>query len=119
MRHRAELGLADRRTSGAGRRWRRDVRHDLRLLNSNYQGRDRGTAYGMWGAVSGASAAIGPIVGGLLTEGISWRWIFFVNLPVSVLAIVLCLTALDDAHATVKRASISSAWSPSPPARAR
>ncbi len=72
------------------------------LLNSNYQGRDRGTAYGMWGAVSGASAAIGPIVGGLLTEGISWRWIFFVNLPVSVLAIVLCLTALEDAHATVK-----------------
>ena len=56
----------------------------------------------MWGAVSGASAAIGPIVGGLLTEGISWRWIFFVNLPVSVLAIVLCLTALEDAHATVK-----------------
>ncbi len=72
------------------------------LLNSNYQGRDRGTAYGMWGAVSGASAAIGPIVGGLLTEGISWRWIFFVNLPVSVLAIVLCLTALEDAHAAVK-----------------
>ena len=71
------------------------------LLNSNYQGRDRGTAYGMWGAVSGASAAVGPIVGGLLTEGISWRWIFFVNLPVSVLAIVLCVTALDDTHEPV------------------
>ena len=72
------------------------------LLNSNYQGRDRGTAYGMWGAVAGASAAVGPIVGGLLTESISWRWIFFVNLPVSVLAIVLCVTALDDVHASVK-----------------
>jgi EmrB/QacA subfamily drug resistance transporter len=72
------------------------------LLNSNYQGRDRGVAYGMWGAVSGASAAVGPIVGGLLTESISWRWIFFVNLPVSVVAIVLCVTALEDAHATVK-----------------
>lgn len=72
------------------------------LLNSNYTGRDRGTAYGLWGAVAGASAAIGPILGGLLTEGISWRWIFFVNLPVSVVAIVMCVRVLDDAHAPVR-----------------
>jgi EmrB/QacA subfamily drug resistance transporter len=72
------------------------------LLNSNYTGRDRGTAYGMWGAVSGASAAIGPIIGGLLTEWISWRWIFFVNLPVSVIAIALCLTVLKDANDPVR-----------------
>jgi EmrB/QacA subfamily drug resistance transporter len=69
------------------------------LLNSNYTGRDRGTAYGLWGAVAGASAAVGPIIGGLLTEGVSWRWIFFVNLPVSVVAIALCLLVLEDAHA--------------------
>ncbi|AEH09790.1 MFS transporter [Candidatus Frankia meridionalis] len=68
------------------------------LLSSSYTGRDRGSAYGMWGAVSGASAAVGPIIGGLLTEGVSWRWIFFVNLPVSVAAIVLCLFVLTDAH---------------------
>jgi EmrB/QacA subfamily drug resistance transporter len=72
------------------------------LLNSNYAGRDRGIAYGMWGAVAGASAAIGPILGGLLTQGISWRWIFFVNLPVSVLAIVLCVRVLEDAHAPAR-----------------
>ncbi|WP_375484705.1 DHA2 family efflux MFS transporter permease subunit [uncultured Jatrophihabitans sp.] len=71
------------------------------LLNSNYSGRDRGTAYGLWGAVSGASAAVGPILGGVLTEGASWRWIFFVNVPASVLAIVLCVVALKDASATV------------------
>ncbi len=70
------------------------------LLNSNYSGRDRGTAFGMWGAVSGASAAIGPILGGLLTEGASWRWIFFVNLPVSVLAIAMCVLVLKDANTT-------------------
>ncbi|GAA5200343.1 MFS transporter [Rugosimonospora acidiphila] len=69
------------------------------LLNSSYQGRDRGTAYGLWGAVSGIATAIGPVLGGLLTEGISWRWIFFVNLPISVLAIVMCLLALRDVHA--------------------
>jgi len=72
------------------------------LLNSSYTGRDRGTAYGMWGAVTGASAAIGPILGGLLTQGISWRWIFFVNLPVSVIAIVLTLRVLHDNHEPVK-----------------
>jgi EmrB/QacA subfamily drug resistance transporter len=72
------------------------------LLNSNYTGRDRGTAYGMWGAVAGASAAIGPIVGGLLTEGISWRWIFFVNLPVSVVAVALCTRVLADANSSLR-----------------
>ena len=65
------------------------------LLSSSYQGRDRGVAYGLWGAVVGASAAVGPIVGGLLTQGLSWRWIFFINLPVSAVAIVLSQRVLS------------------------
>ncbi len=65
----------------------------IALLNASYQGRDRGTAFGVWGAVSGASAAVGPVLGGLLTETLSWRWIFFVNLPVSAAAIALTLAA--------------------------
>jgi len=69
------------------------------LLNASYTGRDRGAAYGIWGAVAGASSAIGPIVGGVLTEYISWRWIFFVNLPVSAVAIILALTVLADTRA--------------------
>lgn len=44
-------------------------------------------AYGVWGAVSGAAAAAGPLLGGILTQGLSWRWIFFVNLPVCAAAI--------------------------------
>ncbi|HEU5267515.1 MAG TPA: MFS transporter [Jatrophihabitans sp.] len=63
------------------------------LLNAGYQGRDRGIAYGIWGAVGGAAAAIGPVLGGLLTEWISWEWIFFVNLPVSVVAIAITANA--------------------------
>ncbi|MBL1074813.1 MFS transporter [Nocardia sp. 2] len=59
------------------------------MLNSAYDGRDRGTAYGLWGAVAGASSAVGPIIGGVLTEAAGWRWIFFVNLPVSVGVIAL------------------------------
>ena len=65
------------------------------LINATYSGRDRGTAYGIWGAVSGAAAAAGPIVGGLLTQHLSWRWIFLVNVPISVLAIALSVAVLD------------------------
>ncbi|MBL7261243.1 MFS transporter [Actinoplanes sp. LDG1-01] len=64
------------------------------LLNSSYQGRSRGVAYGIWGGVSGAAAAIGPVLGGVLTDALSWRWIFLVNLPISVAALVLTLTVL-------------------------
>ncbi|HEY5351573.1 MAG TPA: MFS transporter [Streptosporangiaceae bacterium] len=65
----------------------------IALLNASYQGRRRGTAFGIWGAVAGGSAAVGPVLGGLITETLSWRWIFFVNLPVSVAAVALTLAA--------------------------
>ncbi|MFF5294753.1 DHA2 family efflux MFS transporter permease subunit [Paractinoplanes globisporus] len=64
------------------------------LLNSSYQGRERGVAYGIWGGVSGAATAVGPVLGGLLTEGLSWRWIFLVNLPICVAAVIMCFTTL-------------------------
>ncbi|MFD0419395.1 MFS transporter [Streptomyces sp. NPDC127108] len=63
----------------------------LPLLGAAYQGKQRSVALGVWGAVSGGAAALGPIFGGLLTEGPGWRWIFFVNLPVSVAAVWLTL----------------------------
>jgi EmrB/QacA subfamily drug resistance transporter len=69
----------------------------IALINTSYEGRDRGTAFGVWGAVLGASAALGPILGGALTE-LSWRWIFYVNLPVCVLAVALTLTAVEESR---------------------
>ncbi|GGJ32707.1 MFS transporter [Streptomyces brasiliensis] len=68
----------------------------LPLLASAYQGRQRSAALGVWGAVGGAAAAVGPVVGGLLTGGPGWRWIFFVNLPVSVAAVWLTLRAVPE-----------------------
>jgi EmrB/QacA subfamily drug resistance transporter len=64
------------------------------LISASYDGRDRGVAYGWWGAVSGAAAAVGPIIGGGLVEGLSWRWIFFVNLPLCAIAVVMTLRFL-------------------------
>ncbi|WP_369173804.1 MFS transporter [Streptomyces sp. R28] len=70
----------------------------LPLLGSVYQGRRRSMALGVWGAVSGAAAAVGPIAGGLLTDGPGWRWIFYVNLPVSVAAIWLTLRVVPESR---------------------
>ncbi|MFI7319759.1 MFS transporter [Streptomyces venezuelae] len=75
----------------------------LPLLGAAYQGRDRSAALGVWGAVSGASAALGPVVGGLLTEGPGWRWIFFVNLPVSVASIWLTLRLVPESRGPAGR----------------
>ncbi|MFE9423942.1 MFS transporter [Kitasatospora sp. NPDC006697] len=70
----------------------------MALLNTSYQGRDRGVAFGVWGAVNGAAAAAGPIVGGLLTEHLGWRWIFFINLPISVVAVAVTLRAVQESR---------------------
>lgn len=50
----------------------------LALLADAFRGKDRGLAFGVWGAITGLAVAIGPLLGGILTSGISWRWIFFV-----------------------------------------
>ncbi|MDH6213233.1 MFS transporter [Streptomyces pseudovenezuelae] len=75
----------------------------LPLLGSIYQGRRRSVALGVWGAVSGAAAAVGPVLGGLLTDGPGWRWIFYVNLPVSVVAVWLTLRVVPESHGSRER----------------
>jgi EmrB/QacA subfamily drug resistance transporter len=61
----------------------------LALIGQEFHGRDRATAFGVWGATIGGAVAIGPLVGGLLTEHLGWEWIFFVNLPIGLIAIAL------------------------------
>jgi EmrB/QacA subfamily drug resistance transporter len=60
----------------------------LALLSQEFHGRERGTAFGIWGATVGAAVAIGPLVGGALTEWAGWRWIFFVNLPIGAACVM-------------------------------
>jgi EmrB/QacA subfamily drug resistance transporter len=70
----------------------------LALISSSYAGRDRGIAFGIWAAVNGAASAAGPLIGGLLTTTVGWRWIFLVNLPVCVVAVVLTLLAVRESR---------------------
>jgi len=60
----------------------------LALLSQEFHGKERGTAFGIWGATIGAAVAIGPLVGGALTEWAGWRWIFFVNLPIGAACLI-------------------------------
>ncbi len=68
----------------------------LALLAEAFRGKDRGIAFGVWGAITGLAVAIGPLLGGVLTSGLSWRWIFFVNLPLGVVAVVITMTQVAE-----------------------
>ena len=68
------------------------------ILNANFRGRDRAIAFGIWGAVIGGMAAIGPLLGGWLTTNLSWRWAFFLNLPVGILAVIGTLVYIRESR---------------------
>ncbi|MGH2893184.1 MAG: MFS transporter, partial [Solirubrobacteraceae bacterium] len=70
----------------------------LALLGSAFQGRERGTAFGVWGAITGLAVAIGPVVGGALTSGLSWRWIFLVNVPIGAVAIAMTVSQVEESR---------------------
>jgi EmrB/QacA subfamily drug resistance transporter len=71
----------------------------LSILSTTFhEGRERNIALGVWGAVGGFGAAAGVLMGGILTDALSWEWIFFVNVPVGVLAIVLAPILLDESR---------------------
>jgi predicted MFS family arabinose efflux permease len=55
-------------------------------------------AFGVWGAVTGAAVSIGPVIGGALTEGLSWRWIFLVNVPIGAVALVLTTARVGESR---------------------
>src|SRR5246500_5924218 len=70
----------------------------LALLGNAFQGRERGVAFGAWGAITGVAVAVGPVVGGALTTGLSWRWIFLVNVPIGAIPIVLCFARVEESR---------------------
>src|SRR5918992_4043730 len=63
----------------------------LALIAQEFPPNERGTAFGLWGATTGFAVAVGPLVGGALTEGLGWEWIFFVNVPIGLATAAMTL----------------------------
>jgi EmrB/QacA subfamily drug resistance transporter len=70
----------------------------LAVLNTAFPPERRGWAMGIYGGVTGLAALLGPVVGGAITQGISWQWIFWINVPIAVVAIPLVLTRVPESH---------------------
>jgi len=68
----------------------------LTILTTVFPPERRGAAFGVWGAVAGVATIAGPTLGGLLVTAFDWRWIFFVNLPIGVIALVLSFIVIPD-----------------------
>jgi EmrB/QacA subfamily drug resistance transporter len=70
----------------------------LALIAGAFHGKERGVAFGVFGGVIGGAVAVGPIVGGLITSGIGWEWIFFVNVPIGIAAVFLTLSQVSESR---------------------
>ncbi len=70
----------------------------LALIASAFHGPERGIAFGVYGGVIGAAVAVGPVIGGLITSGIGWEWIFFVNVPIGIGAVFLTLSQVQESR---------------------
>jgi EmrB/QacA subfamily drug resistance transporter len=70
----------------------------LTLISDAFGVEERGTAIGIWGGVTGLGVAAGPVVGGAIVQGISWQWIFWLNVPIGVIVAVLALFRLRESR---------------------
>jgi EmrB/QacA subfamily drug resistance transporter len=72
----------------------------LSIITTTFaEGEERNRALGVWGAVAGAGGAAGVLLGGVLTSGLSWRWVLFVNVPIGLLCTMLAPRLLEESHA--------------------
>jgi EmrB/QacA subfamily drug resistance transporter len=70
----------------------------LALLAEEFRGPERGVAFAVWGGISGIAVAIGPVLGGAITSGLSWRWIFLVNVPIGVATLAATLLRVRESR---------------------
>src|SRR3954463_12998006 len=75
----------------------------LTILSSAVPAAGRGLALGAWAGISGLAVAFGPLVGGAVVSGISWHWIFWLNVPLGIVLIPLALRQLDESHGAQDR----------------
>src|SRR5690348_1590057 len=72
----------------------------LSIITATFPARERGTAIGIWAGVSAMALAIGPLVGGILTEHVNWNWIFFINVPVGIAGLLATPLLVDESRDT-------------------
>jgi EmrB/QacA subfamily drug resistance transporter len=70
----------------------------LALIAQEFRGPERAGAIAAWGATVGGAVAVGPLIGGALTDGLGWQWIFFVNIPVGLTTIVISMKRMVNVH---------------------
>jgi EmrB/QacA subfamily drug resistance transporter len=91
-----EMLIAARVLQGAGAALMNPA--TLSIIAATFPPHQRGTAIGIWAGVSGLALAIGPLVGGLITDHLEWSWIFFVNVPVGIVAIAASFLFIDESR---------------------
>jgi EmrB/QacA subfamily drug resistance transporter len=75
----------------------------LTILSASVPAERRGVALGIWGGISGLAVAFGPLVGGAIVSGISWHWIFWLNVPIGLLLVPLIVLRLDESRGPASR----------------
>jgi len=75
----------------------------MAVITRTFPAESRGRAMSLWGAVAGVATLVGPILGGVLVDGLGWEWIFFVNVPVGVVGLVLAVRLVPELPTTVRR----------------
>jgi MFS family permease len=68
----------------------------LALISNTFPENERGRAIGIWTSVTGIGLALGPVLGGVITSSLGWRWVFFVNIPVLFTATAVCLLSVRE-----------------------
>src|SRR5438105_657450 len=78
----------------------------LTILSAAVPAEKRGLALGAWGGITGLAVAFGPLVGGAVVSGISWHWIFWLNVPIGVVLLPLALLRLDESYGPTPRPAL-------------
>lgn len=94
----AELLIASRVVQGVGAAMMMPA--TLSLITAAFPPEQRGMAFGIWAGVSALALAIGPLIGGLLTENIAWNWIFYVNVPVGIVGLAAATIIIQESRDT-------------------
>ncbi|MBV9416816.1 MAG: MFS transporter, partial [Solirubrobacterales bacterium] len=79
----------------------------LTILTTAFPAQKRGMVVGVYGGLAGVAVALGPIVGGAITEGISWHWIFWINVPIGLGAVLFGLRLLPESHGAPERLDLA------------